>query len=568
MTYPDALNNIHSLLAFGSRPGLDRIRELLYRMNNPQDKLRFVHVAGTNGKGSTCAMISAVLRKAGYKTGLFISPYITDFRERIQINNIPVSEETLLHTVKKTFPLVEQLRSEGIVITEFEYVNALEFYIHAEANCDVVVLEAGMGGLLDCTNVIAPPLCAVITSIGLDHTTVLGETIEAIATQKCGILKLGSLAVTARGYVQAERLSGEEDERLHDVPQGDEETKLIEFWYKRYDADAGRTRVHMAQLAGHALLYSTELGFGGAQKEEYAQGVYAHGLYPFTMYKYRQVWRRPFGTGLMHDYEETQRAIDRYQKYIDDNARHSSVQRHFIRRGSGINADDVADLNRTIIEWEGSDIREVLQTVQAQPINGQVYQIMQYLTDMMKQDCGQNQFNRGEGGLGVTAASAIRSLQEAGSKIGRWHTEMFKDAFREMIEQMLWVLSEYMEPGRTLRIVGGWDSTGSMSERLVTLMAADAQGDRLLRPAYTVRVQVQRSNPLQIQADNEFLLQAAQICAQYGRPLPPQTLIGLMEGYRTKSSVLRAVQESEAGAAPAMTAENGAAALNKEGYLV
>ena len=107
-----------------------------------------------------------------------------------------------------------------------------------------------------------------------------------------------------------------------------------------------------------------------------------------------------------------------------------------------------------------------------------------------------------------------------------------------------------------------------MSERLVTLMAADAQGDRLLRPAYTVRVQVQRSNPLQIQADNEFLLQAAQICAQYGRPLPPQTLIGLMEGYRTKSSVLRAVQESEAGAAPAMTAENGAAALNKEGYLV
>ena len=372
----------------------------------------------------------------------------------------------------------------------------------------------------------------------------------------------------ARGYVQAERLSGEEDERLHDVPQGDEETKLIEFWYKRYDADAGRTRVHMAQLAGHALLYSTELGFGGAQKEEYAQGVYAHGLYPFTMYKYRQVWRRPFGTGLMHDYEETQRAIDRYQKYIDDNARHSSVQRHFIRRGSGINADDVADLNRTIIEWEGSDIREVLQTVQAQPINGQVYQIMQYLTDMMKQDCGQNQFNRGEGGLGVTAASAIRSLQEAGSKIGRWHTEMFKDAFREMIEQMLGVLSEYMEPGRTLRIVGGWDSTGSMSERLVTLMAADAQGDRLLRPAYTVRVQVQRSNPLQIQADNEFLLQAAQICAQYGRPLPPQTLIGLMEGYRTKSSVLRAVQESEAGAAPAMTAENGAAALNKEGYLV
>ena len=355
----------------------------------------------------------------------------------------------------------------------------------------------------------------------------------------------------AEGYVQADRADEADEPGLHDVPAGDAKTTLLEFWYKTYDADSGRTRVHMALMAGRALLYSTELGFGGADAEEYAEGVYAHGLYPFTLYKYRHVWRRPFGTGLIHDYEQAQRAIDRYQKYIDDNARHSSIQRHFIRRGSGISADDVADMSRTIIEWEGSDIREVLQTVQAQPLNGQVYQMMQYLCDTMKQDCGQNQFMRGEAGMGVTAASAIRSLQEAGGKVGRWHTEVFKDAFREMIEQVLWVLSEYMEPGRTLRIVGGWDSTGAMSDRLVTLLAADADGDRLPRPAYTVRVQVQRSNPLQIQADNEFLLQAAQICAEYGTPLPPQAIIGMMEGYRTKNSVLRAVQENAEGQPPA-----------------
>ena len=203
MTYETALEKIHSLLTFGSRPGLDRMRELLRRMGNPQDKLRYIHVAGTNGKGSVCAVLSSVLAAAGYKTGLFVSPYITDFRERIQINNQMIDEKTLADAVASTFSLVEQLRGEGIVITEFEYVNALQFYIHARAHCDLVVLETGMGGLLDCTNVIQPPLAAVITTIGLDHTAVLGDTIAAIAEQKCGIIKNGSAAFTSRQCPEA-----------------------------------------------------------------------------------------------------------------------------------------------------------------------------------------------------------------------------------------------------------------------------------------------------------------------------------------------------------------------------
>lgn len=197
MTYENALEKIHSLLTFGSRPGLDRVLQLLDRMGNPQDKLKYIHIAGTNGKGSTCAMLSSMLVAAGYKTGLFISPYITDFRERIQINNCMISENELADAVEATFPLVEQLSREGIVITEFEYVNALQFYIHSKAKCDIVVLETGLGGLLDCTNVIKPPLCSVITTIGLDHTAVLGDTIEKIAVQKCGIMKSGSTAVTS-----------------------------------------------------------------------------------------------------------------------------------------------------------------------------------------------------------------------------------------------------------------------------------------------------------------------------------------------------------------------------------
>ena len=349
----------------------------------------------------------------------------------------------------------------------------------------------------------------------------------------------------ARGYVQGDPYAQDELEADFEAPDGDQKTTLLEFWYKKYDAKTRRTHVHMAQAAGRALLFSTETGFGvPGGPQAYREGVYAHGQYPFTLFKYRDVWRKPFGTGLIHDYESTQQAIDRYAKYIDDNARESSVQRHFVRRGSGIDMEDVADLTKTIIEWDGNDIREVMQTVQATPLNGQVYEMMRYMADVMKQDCGQNQFSRGEGGLNVTAGTAIQALQEAGNKITRWHTERFKDAFREMVEQVLWVLSEYLDPGRKIRIVGGWNSTGSMRERVIELVAPKAEGDRLPRPAYTVRVQVQRNNPRQIQRDNEFLMQVVEICAQYGQPLPPEAVIRLMEGFRTKSSVLRAVTEN------------------------
>lgn len=198
MEYEQALDKIHSLLTFGSRPGLDRMCKLLDLMGNPQNNLKFFHIAGTNGKGSVCEMLSSVLECAGYKTGLFISPYITDFRERIQINNKIISKKQLAEAVEATYPLIEKLYAQGTVITEFEYVNALEFYIHAKEKCDVVVLETGMGGLLDCTNVIKSPLCSVITTIGLDHTAILGDTIQKIAVQKCGIIKSDSAVIFSK----------------------------------------------------------------------------------------------------------------------------------------------------------------------------------------------------------------------------------------------------------------------------------------------------------------------------------------------------------------------------------
>lgn len=198
MNYNEALSKISSLLFLGSRPGLDRILKLLQIMDNPQDKLKYVHIAGTNGKGSTSKMISAVLTAGGYKTGLFISPYIIDFRERMQINGKMISKQELTRCVEETFPIIEQLKQEGTIITEFEYITALAFKWYAENNCDIVVLETGMGGLLDSTNVVKNTLVSVITSISYDHTAILGETLEEISKQKAGIIKPNSNAVYYR----------------------------------------------------------------------------------------------------------------------------------------------------------------------------------------------------------------------------------------------------------------------------------------------------------------------------------------------------------------------------------
>lgn len=197
MTYQEAMEKIDSLLVFGSRPGLERITKLLQLMGNPQDNLKYVHVAGTNGKGSVSNMTASVLTKAGYKTGLFISPHITGFGERMQINFERISEAEIIEQVEKLFPIVEKLKENGDVITEFEFVTAIAFNWFSEQKCDVVVLETGLGGRFDSTNVIKSPLCSVITSISLDHTAVLGDTLEKVATEKCGIIKKGGATAFA-----------------------------------------------------------------------------------------------------------------------------------------------------------------------------------------------------------------------------------------------------------------------------------------------------------------------------------------------------------------------------------
>lgn len=189
MIYKETLNEINKRLKFGIKPGLTRIKKLLNLMGDPQDNLKFIHVAGTNGKGSTCTLLSSILNKSGYKTGLFISPFVIDFRERIQINKKMIPKKDLVSIFEKVKPHLDSLEKSGDIITEFELITAMAFLYFSISNCDIVVLEVGLGGNFDATNVIKAPLVSIITSISLDHTKILGDTIEKIAYEKAGIIK-------------------------------------------------------------------------------------------------------------------------------------------------------------------------------------------------------------------------------------------------------------------------------------------------------------------------------------------------------------------------------------------
>jgi len=190
------IEQVHTLLdqaaMFPKEPGLTNMLQLLSALGNPERRLAFVHIAGTNGKGSTAAFLSTALQKAGYRTGLFTSPYIHTFNERIQVDGIPIPDESLCRIMERIQVAALPLSRPA---TFFELVTAAGLLYFQETGCDIVILEVGLGGRLDCTNVIPPPVLSVITQIGLDHTGILGDTLTAIAGEKAGIIKAGSRAV-------------------------------------------------------------------------------------------------------------------------------------------------------------------------------------------------------------------------------------------------------------------------------------------------------------------------------------------------------------------------------------
>ena len=202
MNIDQAIEFIHSLYR-KAVPGLTRIRQLLALLGDPQKELKFVHIAGTNGKGSTAAMTASILCKAGYRAGLFTSPYIYRFHERIQMDGAQISDEKLLPLILKVKALAETMDE---MPTEFEFVTALAMEYYRQEKCPIVVLEVGMGGRIDATNAIDAPEVAVITNIGLDHTDALGDTLPKIAANKAGIVKSGCHTVVYRGAEDVEKV--------------------------------------------------------------------------------------------------------------------------------------------------------------------------------------------------------------------------------------------------------------------------------------------------------------------------------------------------------------------------
>ncbi|MFY8330644.1 bifunctional folylpolyglutamate synthase/dihydrofolate synthase [Vagococcus carniphilus] len=190
MNYEETVAWIHDRIKFGIRPGLIRINELLDRLDNPQNKLKTVHIGGTNGKGSTTTFLRCLLEEQGLTVGTFTSPYIESFNERVAINGQPIPDEDLVELVKKIKPIVDEMDTveELKNAVEFEILTAIMFQYFLEKEVDIVLVEVGLGGRYDCTNVITP-LASAITTIGLDHVDILGDSIEEIASQKAGIIK-------------------------------------------------------------------------------------------------------------------------------------------------------------------------------------------------------------------------------------------------------------------------------------------------------------------------------------------------------------------------------------------
>lgn len=281
MKEQEALDYIESLKGLGIVPGLESIRELCGRLGNPQNELKFIHVAGTNGKGSVSAYIASVLKCSGYRVGRYISPTIFQYRERIQVGDRNITKEALGRLTEQVKTACDEMLAEGLSQpTPFEIETALGFLYFKEKKCDIVVLETGMGGLLDATNVVRNTILAVLTSVSMDHMKFLGKTLSEIAYQKAGILKAGCRAVSIRQEKEVmeviEKRAAEldcpltvaEPSKVSGVKYGLEKQRFTYGNLVGLEISlAGKYQIENACLAVEALKVLGECGFSIAEKK-------------------------------------------------------------------------------------------------------------------------------------------------------------------------------------------------------------------------------------------------------------------------------------------------------------
>lgn len=317
--------------------------------------------------------------------------------------------------------------------------------------------------------------------------------------------------------------------------QADEErAMLMEYWYRMFDAKKRRYTINVAYLAGGALL-------------ELSEDIYQHGRYPFKMDVFSRIEGTPVGEGMIQELAPMMRYINRYAAYIDMNLRMSAKGRLLVNRNAGIDVAVLADWEKDIIEADRIDTA-ALQWLQSQPFTGMVSnQMMQLQTDL-KQDSGQNQFTRGETTGGVTAFGAINALQEAGGKITRLRTFSLNDGFREICEQVMWLISQFYDEKRVLYITGM--KTEQPREVVLDtkkIYGKKPSGKSLPPPPYTVQVQVQRRNPMRVQAQNDLFMQMYTMAAQAQQYFPISVLLELLQ-VDGKEKILPVIRQNESQA--------------------
>ena len=232
MNYKEARVYLDEVSKYGSVLGLESMRELLHRLGDPQNELKFIHISGTNGKGSVLAYLSTILSGAGYRTGRYISPTLFSYRERIQVDGEYIEKESLARHVTDIAAAAEDMQKAGLPSpTVFEIETALAFLYFKEKRCDIVTLEVGCGGLLDATNVITTTLMEVIASISMDHTDLLGDTLAKIAAQKAGIIKPDTMVVSAQQKSEAAQVIEDTCKEQHCTLQMVDESKISNVHY-------------------------------------------------------------------------------------------------------------------------------------------------------------------------------------------------------------------------------------------------------------------------------------------------------------------------------------------------
>lgn len=318
---------------------------------------------------------------------------------------------------------------------------------------------------------------------------------------------------------------------------GENITLFVEYWYRTYNASDRRYRVHCAKLAGRALLEYSE--------KEQPEGLYAHGMYPFDIYTFRKIQGTPVGRSMVDDFIDLQRRANRLSHYIDENARRTARYKVLLSKGAKIDREQLTDWNQEVVDVEGRVDDSTLKQITAYQLNPQVENHMQWLLETMKRDSGQNQSARGEFGGGITAASAIQSLQEAGTKISRMRTVAYQQVFASMCAKVLWLAAQFYDKKRVFVITG--DETRDDVEIRVDkdlIYGRLPKDSALPPPPFTVQVVAQRGNPQRIDAENQMVMQMFQMYVQNGAQVPIFNVISSLN-IPGKDRLLRLAKEMD-----------------------